>query len=97
MRRTSQSRKTSTWLVVAGVILFVAFVMYRSLHVAGYRCSVCLSFRGQEVCRTVDGPTEHEAQMGATTNACAYLAAGVTDTMACDRTPPTKVDCSPIN
>jgi hypothetical protein len=35
--------------------------------------------------------------MGATTNACAFLAAGVTDSLACERTAPLRVDCSAIN
>jgi len=91
------SRRRSAWLVAAALLLFMAFVIYRSLHVAGYRCAVCIEFQGQAVCRTVDGPTEHDARMGATTNACAYVAAGVTDSIACERTAPTKVDCSAIN
>jgi hypothetical protein len=35
--------------------------------------------------------------MGATNNACAQLASGVTDSIACERTQPTKVDCAAIN
>ena len=97
MSAASHSGRTATSLVLAGCILFGAFIIYRSLHVASYRCSVCLTFRGAEACRTVEGPTESEARMGATTNACAYLAAGVTDSMACERTAPTKVDCTAIN
>ncbi len=83
--------------MIAGLILFMAFVIYRSLQVAGYRCSVCMAFGGQEVCRTVDGPTEHDARQGATTNACAYLASGVTDSIACERTAPRQASCSAIN
>ena len=97
MSAGAQSGRIATLLVVAGSVLFGAFIIYRSLHVASYRCSVCLNFRGAETCRTVEGPTESEARMGATTNACAYLAAGVTDSMACERTAPTKVDCAAID
>ena len=86
-----------SWLVAIALLLFIAFVVYRSLQVAGYRCSVCVSFRGAEVCRTVDGATEHDAQMSATTNACAYVSSGVTDTIACEHTPPTKAECAAIN
>ena len=89
-------RWRSAWLLTGALVLFMAFVVYRSLQVAGYRCSVCIEFRGQTVCRTVDGSTEHDARMAASNNACAYLAGGVTDTMACERTEPTKVDCSAL-
>ena len=97
MKRSSGSRRRSAWLLAAALVAFMAFVVYRSLQVAGYRCAVCINFRGQAVCRTVDGPTEREARMAATNNACAFLAGGVTDTMACERTEPTKAECSAIN
>ncbi|MFI5395693.1 MAG: hypothetical protein ACHQ9S_09180 [Candidatus Binatia bacterium] len=92
--KSGRAPKRSGWLLAGILILFMAFVIYGSLHITGYRCSVCISFRGQDVCRTVDGPTEREARSGATTNACAFLASGVTDSLACERTLPTKVDCS---
>ena len=97
MKASAASRRISTSLIAAAFILFMGFVIYRSLYVAGYRCAVCMRFRGDEVCRTVEGPTEHDALMGATNNACAYLAAGVTDSMACERSQPSKVDCSAID
>ena len=93
----SARRRTKGWLLAGALMLFMAFVVYRSFHVAGYSCSVCIMFRGQAACRTVEGPTEREARASATNNVCAYLAAGVTDSMACERTEPTKVDCAAIN
>jgi len=97
MRATGASRVRSTLLVSGGLLLFMAFVIYRSLHVAGYQCTVCIDFRGQSTCRKVEGPTEQDARTGATNNVCAFLASGVTDSIACERTPPTKVECAAIN
>ena len=97
MKATGVSRARSTWLLIGALLLFMAFVIYRSLYVAGYQCTVCIDFRGQSTCRRVEGPTEHDALMGATNNACAFLASGVTDSIACERTQPTKVDCAAIN
>lgn len=97
MKATGVSRARSTWLLIGALLLFMAFVIYRSLYVAGYQCTVCIDFRGQSTCRRVEGPTEHDALMGATNNACAFLASGVTDSIACERTQPTKVDCTAIN
>jgi len=97
MKVTSQSRRRSAWLLTAALAVFMAFIIYRSLQVAGYQCTLCISYRGQDACRTVQGPTEHEARSGAITNVCAYLAAGVTDSMACERTQPSKTVCSAIN
>ncbi len=97
MKATTVSRVRSTLLLSGGLLLFMAFVIYRSLHVAGYQCTVCIDFRGQSACRKVEGPTEQDARAGATNNACALLASGVTDSIACERTPPTKIECTAIN
>jgi len=35
------------------------------------------------------------AHIAATTNACAFVASGVTDSMECERTPPKKAECAP--
>ncbi len=97
MKATAAARSRSAWLLAAGLLLFMAFVIYRSFQVAGYQCAVCIEFRGQSVCRTVEGPTEHDALQAATNNVCAFLAAGVTDSIACEHTQPSKVDCVAIN
>ena len=96
MTRPTRSRRRNGWLLAAAFLLFVAFVIYRSFHVAGFRCAVCITFQGQQACRSVDGPTEHEALTSAVNNTCAQLTSGVTDSMACERTSPTKADCGPI-
>jgi hypothetical protein len=85
--------KWTTWvtaLVLAGI---VAVVVLSSLSIGGVRCQVCMEFRGQRACRAVDGNDEKEARSAAVTNACALLASGVTDTVACQNTPPSDVHC----
>jgi hypothetical protein len=86
MRRAS----VVTVLALAAV---ATFTVYSSFHLGGYRCEVCIAFEGHSACRTVEGATEDEARDGATTNVCALLSAGVTDTLRCSRTPPTKAAC----
>ncbi len=88
--------KKSTWLVCLSLGLFMAVVVYRSFQIPGYQCEVCIRFRGESVCRTVEGATEQDARSAAITNACAHLASGVTDTMACEREMPTRTNCLPI-
>jgi hypothetical protein len=85
--------KRTSWLTIGVLVVLIAVVVYASLQIGGVRCEVCIRFRGAEICRAVDGTTEAEALAAATTNACALLASGVTDTLACERTPPTKVEC----
>ncbi len=97
MTRPARSRRRTGWLLALAFLAFVAFVVYRSFYVAGFRCEVCMTFMGQQSCRSVDGPTEREALSGAVNNVCAQLASGVTDSMACERTKPTKINCTPID
>ncbi len=84
------------WLTgVAISLLFAGFVIYRSLH-TGYRCEVCIEFRGARACRTVEGSEEREVRASAINNTCAQLASGVTDSMACERTQPVSETCTQL-
>ncbi len=74
----------------------MAFVVYRTLHMQGVRCEVCITYNGLSQCRTVEGEREEDVHQAAVNNVCAYLASGVTDGMACMRTPPTKKECTAI-
>ena len=96
--RPARARRRSRlgWLALGGLLLFMALVVYRSFHIGGVRCEVCIEFRGRSQCRAVDGASREDAMMAATTNACAYLSSGVTDGMACSRTPPTRADCTAV-
>ena len=85
--------KRTSWLALAALVGLGAFVVYTSLQAGGVRCEVCIEFGGGRACRAVDGATEREALTAARTNACALLASGVTNTMACERTDPTSTAC----
>jgi hypothetical protein len=85
--------KSTSWVTALGLGAVGAFVVYSSLQIGSVRCEVCIRFHGREACRAVDGDTEGEAHMAAVTNVCAGLAAGVTDRMACEATPPARASC----
>lgn len=85
--------KRTSWLAIGVLGAFAALVVYASFQVGGMRCEVCIQFQGKTECRAVDGTTETEARNGATTNVCALLTSGVTNTLACERTPPTVSEC----
>jgi hypothetical protein len=87
--------KWTSWVSLIGLGAIGAVVVSSSLEVGSVRCEVCMTFRGREVCRAVDGATEDEARQAAVTNACALLASGVTDTIACQGTAPTRQSCGP--
>jgi len=88
MRRTS-------WIGLGLLLGVVGVAVYLTSQIGGARCEACITFRGRQVCRTVDGATEHEARMAAITNACALLASGVTETIACQNAPRDRLTCQP--
>jgi hypothetical protein len=88
--------KWTSWLALVVLLAVGTFVVYSSFTVSGVRCEVCMEFDGHRACRTVDGATEDETLAAARTNSCALLASGVTDTMACERTPPAHARCTPL-
>ena len=76
-------------ILIVAVILGV--IVYSSFNLASHRYEACMTFRGQTNCRTASGSTEEFATRTAITNACAAIASGVTDSMACEQSQPTKL------
>jgi hypothetical protein len=80
--------------VLFGIIFVLAVlgvIIYSTLNLAKYRVEVCMTFNGQSQCRTASADTEEHALHTATTNACASIASGVTDSMACEHATPQSI------
>jgi hypothetical protein len=79
--------------VLVGVIFVVVVlgaIIYSSMNLSKYEVEVCMTFNGNSSCRTASGKTKDETLQTAITNACGDIAGGVTDSIACERTQPTK-------
>ena len=79
--------------VVAGIcflLLVLGVILYSSMNMSAFRVEVCMDFQGRTSCRTVSGAAESSTLREAITNACGEIASGVTDTIACQNTPPVK-------
>lgn len=74
-------------------LAFVAALVYATLAETGVECNVCVKFNGREACRKGTASDREGAIRGAVSNACSVLAGGVTQSIACDQTPPTSVVC----
>lgn len=75
-----------------GILAFVLLLVYLTVGGSRRRVRVCVSFRGRTECRVASGASAEEAERTATQNACTLLASGMTDSMACERTRPDKVE-----
>jgi len=93
----ARRRSPLGWIALAALFLFMGFVVYRSFHLQGVRCEVCITYNGASQCRTVEGERQQDVLQAATNNVCAFLASGVTDGMACMRTPPTRSECTAVD
>jgi hypothetical protein len=80
--------------VLIGILLFAALIgliIYSTMSVGGQRVEVCMQFNGNSACRTASASTKEFALRTAMQNACAQIASGVTDSLACERSEPLKV------
>ena len=81
-------------IAILGVLFTAAIlllVLYSTMGNAKYRCEVCVAYQGRNACRTASAATKEQAERTARENACAQIASGVTDSIACDNTTPVSV------
>jgi hypothetical protein len=81
-------RKPTVILAIAFGAVVLAVLIFTTIGTNKFRCEVCITFNGRTACRTAGASTESQAVRTATENACAQIASGVTDSMACENTPP---------
>jgi hypothetical protein len=79
------------FLFLAAATAAVLVLAVRGQHRT--QCRVCVTFQGATACREAAGATTAEAQRTAHENACAFIASGMTDSIACQNTPPDSVTC----
>lgn len=75
--------------------LALALIVYSSFRQSQVSCEVCISYAGTSQCRTASGTTREEAIRTATNNACTYISSGMSDSIRCGNTPPSRVTCDP--
>jgi Na+-transporting methylmalonyl-CoA/oxaloacetate decarboxylase gamma subunit len=84
-------KKPALVIGIGFALVFLGVLIYSTLGLSQHSVEVCMEFRGRSACRTASAATRESAQRTATTNACAMLASGMTDSMACSATPPAKI------
>ena len=85
--------RLSKILIVFGCVSFIAYVVYLSFGLRQFSCRVCMEFKGKTACATAAGSSQEEAIRTATDTACAKIASGVTNSIACTRNLPKSTDC----
>jgi len=83
--------KKAALVGIVFVLVLIGALVYSTSRLAVHRVEVCMEFHGMTSCRTASGSTQEFALRTATTNACATIASGVTDSIACDQATPQKI------
>jgi hypothetical protein len=92
---TKRSLIISGSLSVLAVLLTVATIVSYMKSSLSEACEVCVTFNGRTDCREAFAKTRDEAIETATTNACALISGGMTDSIRCSNTVPDSVTCRP--
>jgi hypothetical protein len=88
---TLPGRARSRWLVLLGVIAFVALLVYLSMKQTAVQYNVCVNFNGRSHCASATGSTADEAIHAAHDIDCSELAGNRNEVMNCMSTPPAQV------
>ncbi len=83
----------SRLLTFAAIAGFTALLLYNTLSAQNVECQVCVEFQGRRNCATASHASEHDAAQSAQNTACGVLANGMTESLACGRTPPVSTRC----
>lgn len=82
--------KPGTYIAVF-ILIVIALIAYSTMTGKRYRAEVCMVYQGRSACKTVTGKSEASVLRGGISNACADIAAGVTETMGCEQSQPQSV------
>jgi hypothetical protein len=91
---TQPKKRTGVWIFLAVFAVFLSLLVAGSMRVVEVECSLCVEFRGQRQCRTGSGATRAEAQSAAQRAACAVMANGMNESIACGNVRPQQLSCS---
>jgi hypothetical protein len=79
------------WIAILFGLVFLGVVVYSSMGLKRYRVEACMEFEGRTACRTASAATEEQARRTAIENACALIASGMTESVACSSSRPRSI------
>lgn len=84
-------KSKGVWIVLIFGLAFLAIMYTSTRNLSAYRVEVCMEFNGRQACRTASAASPEMAQRTATDNACALIASGMSDSIACTNTTPKSI------
>jgi len=90
-------KRSRTLALIVAVVVFAVAIVMGSMRTVQAECELCVSYHGQTTCRRGSGADEAEARAAAQKAACAMMASGMNESIACGNAPPANVQCPPAN
>ena len=87
----NKSRAGLVTLVVVFVAAMLAVIIYSSVGIHPYEAEICITYKGRTNCGTAAGASREQALSAGARIACASIASGMTERIACDEAPPDSV------
>lgn len=84
----------STIAITVGFLALVGLLIWSMMKQGTVSCDLCIVYQGQTACRSAAAPKKLEAIQDATGRACAAIAHGVTETVACQKVQPSQLRCT---
>jgi peroxiredoxin family protein len=85
--------RRSTIVTVGVLAALAAFLLYATLASQKYECTVAVTFNGRSNVATASAESRKDAARQAQTTACGIIASGMSESIACDNTPPDTTEC----
>jgi hypothetical protein len=79
--------------LIVALAAFAVYIVMGSMRTVETECELCVTFRGQTECRRGSGANAAEARAAAQKAACAVMAHGMNESVACGNVVPTNVQC----
>lgn len=82
------------WVLIIGMFLLMAYVVYGSMARVQAECEVCVEFNGRTECARGAGADEQEAENSAQMAACGVMAVGMEQSIRCQNAIPVARRCT---
>lgn len=84
-------------LLTIGFLAFISYISFSLIWTGNkYECEICVKYKGLEECQKVKGMDKQDTIMAGVSTACGAVASGMTESIDCQGTPPTKLICKDL-
>lgn len=93
MYHSGMGKRTGVVIAVAATVAAgIGLIVWSSLGLSQVTVEACFAYKGRSECRVASGTSREEALRTAAMMACATMASGMSERIACQNSEPTRVE-----